>query len=88
MEKIKKKKIIIKTRETDKDIEVVIEDNGIGIAKENIKHIGEPFFSTKTKGIGLGLFISKKIVDRHNASMKIESQEGRGSIFIIRFPKK
>jgi PAS domain S-box-containing protein len=64
-----------------------IEDNGIGMDRETREKIFSLFFSSKgLKGTGLGLFISNKIVDKHGGEIKVESEPGRGSRFLIRLP--
>jgi PAS domain S-box-containing protein len=64
-----------------------IEDNGIGMDRETREKIFSLFFSSKgLKGTGLGLFISNKIVDKHGGTIKVESEPGRGSRFLIRLP--
>ncbi|MFH0945185.1 MAG: PAS domain-containing sensor histidine kinase [Planctomycetota bacterium] len=64
-----------------------IEDNGIGMDREIRERIFSLFFSSKgVKGTGLGLFISNKIVDKHGGSIKVESEPGRGSRFLVRLP--
>lgn len=64
-----------------------IVDNGIGMDRETREKIFSLFFSSKgLKGTGLGLFISNKIVDKHGGTIKVESEPGRGSRFLIRLP--
>jgi two-component system, NtrC family, sensor kinase len=67
---------------------VVVEDNGSGIAPENLPHVFAPFFTTKrsTHGIGLGLSITKNIVEDHDGAIRVESQFGRGTRFLIDLP--
>jgi len=67
---------------------IEVEDTGCGITKENMKKIFNPFFTTKEKGSGLGLPIVRKIVEGHQGTIDIESQEGSGTKVIIRLPKK
>jgi signal transduction histidine kinase len=67
-------------------IELRIEDNGIGIPRENLSRITEPLFTTKARGIGLGLAMAKAIVEKHQGSLSAESELGRGSTFTVRFP--
>ncbi len=71
-------------------IEIEIKDNGIGIAKENIEKVFNPFFSTKLKsnGTGLGLSIAKAIIARHKGNISLKSVEGKGTAFIIFLPLK
>ena len=63
-----------------------ISDTGRGIPEEYLSDIFEPFFTTKEKGTGLGLVISKEIVNELKGSIEVESQPGAGSTFIIRLP--
>jgi len=70
-------------------VEYQIIDNGCGMDKETLSKLFQRFFSTKgTKGTGLGLMISKKIVDDHKGVMHVESEEGKGSKFVVRLPDK
>ncbi len=67
---------------------VTIQDTGCGIARENLKHIFEPFYTTKPvgKGTGLGLSVSESIVRRHGGRIDVESELARGSSFTVRLP--
>jgi PAS domain S-box-containing protein len=67
---------------------VEVEDNGKGIAPENLKRIFEPFFTTKPvgKGTGLGLSLSYGIVNKHNGHIEVKSELGRGSCFKVILP--
>ena len=69
-------------------LEIIIEDTGVGIPKENYKKIFEPLFSTKAKGIGLGLPIVKDIIELHKGQIEFKSKAGVGTTFIINLPKK
>jgi two-component system, sporulation sensor kinase E len=66
---------------------VKITDDGYGIPKERLKKIGEPFYTTKEKGTGLGLMVSYRIIKNHKGSIVCESEEGKGTTFIMTFPK-
>jgi signal transduction histidine kinase len=69
--------------------QIAVEDNGPGIARENADRIFEPFFTTKEDvGTGLGLWITKEIVERHGGSITAESLDGerRGAVFTILLP--
>jgi signal transduction histidine kinase len=61
-------------------------DDGVGIAKENLANLFQPLFTTKTKGTGLGLAIVDNIVRRHGATIRVESEVGRGTTFSIEIP--
>lgn len=67
-------------------VQVQIEDTGIGIPKEQLSRIYEPFFSTKTEGAGLGLSNVKRIVEAHSGSIEVESQMNVGTTFTIQIP--
>ena len=70
-------------------IEYQVLDNGCGMNAEVKRNIFKRFFSTKgSEGTGLGLMITQKIVDEHNGVIEVESQEGAGSKFFIKLPKK
>jgi len=69
-----------------KRIRVEIADNGCGIAHEDINKIFEPFFSTKTDGTGLGLAVSYGIVKNHQGEIRVFSEPGSGTRFVIDFP--
>jgi PAS domain S-box-containing protein len=67
-------------------VRVRVEDQGTGIAPENLKRVFEPFFTTKPKGSGLGLYISHDIVKRHGGAVTIQSEEGRGTAITVELP--
>ncbi|MDO9287613.1 MAG: ATP-binding protein [Thermodesulfovibrionales bacterium] len=64
-------------------VAITIKDNGLGIRKDLIDKIWDPFFTTRKEGTGLGLSICKKIIEDHNGSMEIQSAEGSGTSVII-----
>ena len=76
----------VSTKKAKDCIEVNFEDTGMGIKKENLKRIFIPFFTTKAQGMGVGLPICKRFVDIHEGSIKVKSEEGKGSIFTINLP--
>lgn len=78
----------IRTRSNDGIVEIEIEDSGIGIPKENLKRIFEPFFSTKPvgQGTGLGLSISYGIIEQHRGRIHVTSVPQKGSTFVVRLP--
>jgi PAS domain S-box-containing protein len=71
---------------TDGFIVIRIEDNGAGIAEEDMKRVFEPFFTRKSKGTGLGLAICKELIDLHNGRIRIESELGKGTSIIVSLP--
>jgi PAS domain S-box-containing protein len=76
----------VSTKKTKDFIEVSFEDTGIGLPKEKMKKLFTPFFTTKAKGLGMGLAICKKFVESHGGSIEVESEEGKGSTFTVKLP--
>lgn len=70
----------------DDMIAVSVQDTGEGITKEQLSQIFEPLFSTKAKGIGLGLSISRDIVDRHHGKLTVVSEPAVGTTFTVLLP--
>ncbi len=75
----------ISTRVIDGATEAVFADEGRGIPKNDLDKIFEPLFTTKTRGIGLGLSVSKSLAKANGANILVESEEGKGSRFVVRF---
>ncbi|HYA15752.1 MAG TPA: ATP-binding protein [Syntrophales bacterium] len=71
---------------SNRNVEVRISDTGVGIPRENLKKIFDPFFSTRERGSGLGLAIVHNIVHVHNGTIDVESKEKEGTIFSILLP--
>ena len=67
-------------------IQISIQDEGIGIPMDRLKRLGEPFYTTKEKGTGLGLMVSYRIIEEHNGTIQVESEEGIGTIFKLVLP--
>lgn len=65
---------------------VSVSDTGVGIPPEQLARITEPLYSTKARGIGLGLAIAKAILDKHNATLNVESEVGTGTTFTVSLP--
>jgi two-component system sensor kinase FixL len=78
--------IRIMTQRSPNGIEIKISDEGIGISEEDLQRIFEPFYTTRTKGSGLGLSISYKIVEAHNGEISAISSPLKGTTFIVRLP--
>lgn len=66
---------------------LTIKDNGMGLQEESVKHVFEPFFTTRKNGTGLGLPIAKKIVDAHEGHITFRSRMNEGSEIIISLPR-
>jgi len=81
-------KLTIGAREKEGFLEVEIADTGCGIPGEAINKIFDPLFTTKAKGIGLGLAVCKSIIDRHGGYIEVKSKLGKGTTFSIKLPLK
>ena len=78
--------ITVKTRLADSMVEVLVIDRGSGIDAANLKNIFNPFFTTKSDGVGLGLAIVSKIVDEHRGKIAVDSTPKEGSVFHVVLP--
>jgi two-component system, sporulation sensor kinase B len=78
--------ILVKAYRQQDQIVVEIEDNGKGMTKKQLRHLGTPFYSTKEKGTGVGLTVSYQIIHSMKGRVHVESYEGIGTKFIIHFP--
>ena len=78
--------LVIKGEDQDHQIALTLSDTGIGISKENLPKIFEPLFTTRRSGIGLGLAISKMMVEANGGTINVESQESHGTSFILTLP--
>ena len=82
--------LMVRTRSLpqSRQIEIQVRDDGVGIPPDLLPRLFEPFLTTKEtgKGVGLGLAISKTIVERHGGVIEVESQPGRGTTFYIFLP--
>jgi signal transduction histidine kinase len=67
-------------------VEVTIRDTGSGMAAETLSHLFQPFFTTKAQGTGLGLVITRQIIDQHRGAITCDSAPGQGTTFTIRLP--
>jgi len=72
--------------EDDGYVRVRTRDNGCGIPEDRLKQLGEPFYTTKEKGTGLGLMMCFKIVEAHKGTMQIHSMIGQGTTIDVRLP--
>ena len=81
--------ILVRTSNQNGNILIAVHDNGLGIAKEHLKHIFEKFYRVSNgdvhdvKGFGLGLFYVKEMVQAHKGEIQVESEPGKGTIFTI-----
>lgn len=78
--------ITIQLYVTTKDVQIYVQDKGIGMDEEIRKNLFSPFFTTKEEGTGLGLPLVKKVVDDFNGTIEVESELNVGTTFILTFP--
>ena len=78
--------LVVKTKTEGQWVEIEIQDTGCGIPRERLATIFEDYVTTKRKGLGLGLPISKKIVQDLNGTIGVESEPGKGTTFTLQFP--
>ena len=79
-------KLQISTRKSKTFTEIEIADSGCGIPEKEINKIFDPLFTTKPKGIGMGLAVCHGIIDKHNGTIEVKSREGKGTNMIIKLP--
>ena len=80
--------LTVSTKASDSIASIIIEDSGIGVSKENLPKLFDLFFSTKSTGLGLGLAMTKRIVEEHGGKVDFQSIEGKGSTVTISLPMK
>nr|MCR5851772.1 HAMP domain-containing histidine kinase [Bacteroidaceae bacterium] len=66
------------------DSEIRVKDNGSGMSPDILEHAFIPFFTTKPTGTGIGLSLCRQIILKHGGTIRVESQEGCGTTFIIK----
>lgn len=76
----------ISAKKETSSVVIIVKDNGAGIDADKLKHIGEPFFTTKECGVGVGLAITKKILTEHDGSFEIASEGKKGTVVKMRVP--
>lgn len=74
------------SKKVNENLELTFSDTGTGMNKENINKIMTPFFTTKAKGMGLGLAISKRIIEAHNGKIVVNSEIDQGTTFTLVLP--
>jgi two-component system, OmpR family, phosphate regulon sensor histidine kinase PhoR len=86
------KRIRVAVRDEGDDVEIAVEDNGIGIPARELEHVFEPFYRVESgapggpAGAGLGLAIVRQVVRLHGGEVTVASEPGRGSVFTVRLP--
>ncbi len=77
--------VMIKSGNAD-SLTIAIKDEGCGIPPDIIERLGEPFYTSKSNGTGLGLMVSYRIIQNHKGTIKVESELGKGTTFMIKLP--
>jgi len=73
-------------RGEDGSVVLEVADDGVGIAGENVSRVFDPFFTTRERGLGLGLAICRRIIEGHGGTIEVAPAEGRGSVFRVALP--
>jgi len=80
--------LTVGTRNNNHGIYFIVSDTGKGITQENIAEIFKPFFTTKNKGTGLGMTVTKRIIEQHKGEITVVSDVGKGTTISIMLPRK
>jgi len=79
-------RLTIRAKSKGKSVTIEFSDSGCGIPAGNIKKIFDPLFTTRAKGIGLGLSVCKNMLERHGGDITAASEPGRGATFTVSLP--
>jgi two-component system sensor histidine kinase HydH len=86
LEAAEKGDILVEAEQHRKMVSISVKDTGRGISEEDRERIFDPFFSRKEKGMGIGLYITKKIIEAHEGKIEFQSGPGQGATFHIQIP--
>ena len=86
LEATDKGEIRVQAKKHRKKIFITVQDSGKGMSEEEMRHIFDPFFSKKKEGMGIGLYLTKKIIEAHEGKIECESRLGKGTSFLIQIP--
>ena len=84
----KENKIKIILESDNNFMKIIIEDNGVGMDKDTLNSVSEMFFTTKKRGSGLGVSLSKEIIEQHGGNIVYNSVKGEGTRVIVTLPKE
>jgi signal transduction histidine kinase len=76
-------RLTISAQQLASEVNISVADTGVGIPADDLQRIMEPLFTTKARGIGLGLAISRAIVDKHHGRLEVSSEPGKGTTFVV-----
>jgi signal transduction histidine kinase len=80
--------LFVSSKQIGVNVEISFADTGVGMSEDVLDRIWTPFFTTKAKGMGLGLSICRRIVEAHNGKVCVRSVEGKGTTFAVLLPVK
>jgi signal transduction histidine kinase len=78
--------LTIASQKSNDNLQISLVDSGVGMKREIVENLWNPLFTTKAKGMGLGLPVAKQFVEGHGGSIRVESQPGKGSTFTVTLP--
>ncbi|HSP22160.1 MAG TPA: HAMP domain-containing sensor histidine kinase [Planococcus sp. (in: firmicutes)] len=78
--------LTIRIKEKAPSVLILLKDEGVGMSKEELQRLGEPYFSTKSRGTGLGMMVSYSIAHQLGGEISVQSEKGKGSVFTLEFP--
>lgn len=79
-------RLAVSVKSSPAKVWVEVADEGVGMTKEEVKRLGEPYFSNKIKGTGLGMMVTYSIVSQMNGQVLVDSEKGKGTEFTLEFP--
>lgn len=79
------KRLLIEAGQESGEVWLSVADTGEGMQEEQLNRLFEPFYTSKAQGIGLGLYVSQKIMREHGGRMEVSSVRGQGAVFTLRF---
>jgi len=86
LEATDKGEIRVQVKKHRKKILITVQDSGKGMSEEEMRHIFDPFYSKKREGMGIGLYLTKKIIEAHEGNIDCQSRLGKGTSFVIQIP--
>jgi signal transduction histidine kinase len=78
--------LTITSKRSNGRVEIAFRDTGVGMTEETMRKLWNPLYTTKAKGMGFGLAISRRVVEAHEGSITVESRPGEGSTFTVSLP--
>jgi two-component system, sporulation sensor kinase A len=81
-------KLVVDIQQTTEHLMIQISDTGPGISEDKLPLLGQPFYSTKEEGTGLGLMVSFKIIEDHDGCVAVSSEINKGTTFVVKFPNE